>query len=57
MVNNFELIKSMFYFNEAFPDVDVHKNSMGTMLYYPNNLDKPTYCCSQCGGTNIMGKC
>ena len=30
------------------------KNSMGTMLYYPNNLDKPTYCCSQCGGTNIQ---
>lgn len=41
-------------FSEAFPDVDVHKNSMGTMLYYPNNLDKPTYCCSQCGGTNIQ---
>ena len=41
-------------FSEVFPDVDVHKNSMGTMLYYPNNLDKPTYCCSQCGGTNIQ---
>ena len=42
-------------FSEAFPDVDVHKNSMGTMLYYPNGLDnKFTYCCSQCGGTNIQ---
>lgn len=41
-------------FSEAFPNVDVHKNSMGTLLYYPNNLDKPTYCCSQCGGTNIQ---
>ena len=27
---------------------------MGTMLYYPNNLDRPIYCCSQCGGTNIQ---
>ena len=25
-----------------------------SLLYYPNNLDKPTYCCSQCGGTNIQ---
>lgn len=41
-------------FSKAFPDVDVHKNSMGTMLYYPSNLDRPTYCCSQCGGTNIQ---
>ena len=42
-------------FNESFPNVDVHKNSMGTMLYYPNSLDnKFTYCCSQCGGTNIQ---
>lgn len=41
-------------FSKAFPDVDVHKNSMGTMLYYPSSLDRPTYCCSQCGGTNIQ---
>lgn len=41
-------------FSEVFPDVDVHKNSMGTMLYYPNSLDRPTYCCSRCGGTNIQ---
>lgn len=27
-------------FSEAFPDVDVHKNSMGTLLYYPKSLDK-----------------
>lgn len=25
-------------FSEAFPDIDVHKNSMGTLLYYPNSL-------------------
>lgn len=41
-------------FSEAFPNVDVHKNSMGTLLYYPDVLDRPTYCCSQCGGTNIQ---
>lgn len=27
-------------FSEAFPSVDVHKNSMGTLLYYPKSLDK-----------------
>lgn len=42
-------------FSEVFPNVDVHKNSGGTMLYYPNSLDnKFTYCCSKCGGTNIQ---
>lgn len=25
-------------FSEVFPDVNVHKNSMGTLLYYPNSL-------------------
>lgn len=25
-------------FSETFPDVDVHKNSMGTLLYYPDSL-------------------
>ena len=25
-------------FSEAFPDIDVHKNSMGTLLYYPNSI-------------------
>lgn len=25
-------------FHEVFPNVDVHKNSMGTLLYYPNNI-------------------
>lgn len=25
-------------FSSDFPDVDVHKNSMGTLLYYPNNI-------------------
>lgn len=25
-------------FSEAFPNVDVHKNSMGTLLYYPKSL-------------------
>ena len=27
-------------FSEEFPDVDIHKNSMGTLLYYPKSLDK-----------------
>ena len=27
-------------FSTVFPDVDVHKNSMGTLLYYPKSLDK-----------------
>lgn len=39
-------------FSEAFPNVDVHKNSGGTLLYYPNSLS-PKYCCSICGSTNI----
>lgn len=25
-------------FSSDFPDVDVHKNSMGTLLYYPNSI-------------------
>jgi hypothetical protein len=29
-------------FSMAFPDVDVHKNSMGTLLYYPESLSKQT---------------
>lgn len=29
-------------FSMAFPDVDVHKNSMGTLLYYPESLNKQT---------------
>lgn len=51
------LITSPFYldlFKEEFPDVDVHKNSMGTLLYYPKSLELPKYCCSICGGTNIQ---
>lgn len=27
-------------FSKTFPDIDVHKNSMGTLLYYPDSLDK-----------------
>ena len=27
-------------FSEAFPNVDVHKNSMGTLLYYTKSLEK-----------------
>lgn len=41
-------------FSKTFPNIDVHKNSMGTLLYYPSSLDFPKYCCSQCGGTNIQ---
>ena len=25
-------------FNKDFPDIDVHKNSMGTLLYYPESI-------------------
>lgn len=93
MIDNFELIKSLFYFNEAndmffhlqevgydyiyaqiptkqgihlivrpfnlqafhkaFPDVDIHKNSMGTVLYIPNSLNH-RYVCSECGSPNIQ---
>lgn len=41
-------------FTKKFPNVDVHKNSMGTLLYYPKSLELPKYCCSICGGTNIQ---
>lgn len=41
-------------FNESFPNVDVHKNSMGTLLYYPKSLDKPVFCCGKCRGTNVQ---
>ena len=41
-------------FHSVFPDIDVHKNSMGTLLYYPKSLELPKYCCSVCGGTNIQ---
>lgn len=27
-------------FSKEFPDIDVHKNSMGTLLYYPKSLNK-----------------
>lgn len=27
-------------FHSVFPDIDVHKNSMGTLLYYPKSLEK-----------------
>ena len=83
MIDNFEKVKEMFYFNEAndiadrmipaivaefptksgvhlitrpfnlkefhdtFPDVDVHKNSMGTVLYIPDSLEH-RYVCSEC---------
>ena len=40
-------------FHDTFPNVDVHKNSMGTVLYIPDSLS-PRYCCSECGGTNIQ---
>lgn len=40
-------------FSEAFPNVDIHKNSMGTLLYYPDSINS-TYCCSECGGTNVQ---
>ena len=27
-------------FHTVFPDIDVHKNSMGTLLYFPNSISK-----------------
>lgn len=40
-------------FHKAFPDVDIHKNSMGTVLYIPNSLSH-RYVCSECGSPNIQ---
>lgn len=40
-------------FSKSFPSVDIHKNSMGTLLYYPDSINS-TYCCSECGGTNVQ---
>lgn len=40
-------------FHDTFPDVDVHKNSMGTVLYIPNSLNH-RYVCSECGSPNIQ---
>lgn len=40
-------------FHDTFPDVDVHKNSMGTVLYIPDSL-KHRYVCSECGSPNIQ---
>lgn len=40
-------------FHKAFPDVDIHKNSMGTVLYIPNSLNH-RYVCSECGSPNIQ---
>ena len=40
-------------FHDTFPDVDVHKNSMGTVLYIPDSL-KHRYVCSECGSPNVQ---
>ena len=40
-------------FHDTFPDVDIHKNSMGTVLYIPNSLNH-RYVCSECGSPNIQ---
>lgn len=40
-------------FHKAFPDVDIHKNLMGTVLYIPNSLSH-RYVCSECGSPNIQ---
>lgn len=29
----------LYQFSQEFPDIDVHKNSAGTLLYYPNSLE------------------
>lgn len=61
MVDNFELIKSMFYFNEA-NDMFFHcqivqraKDHKGERAYINvAGKDFSAFCCSQCGGTNIQ---
>ena len=40
-------------FHDTFPDVDVHKNSMGTVLYIPDSLEH-RYVCSECGSPNVQ---
>lgn len=40
-------------FHDIFPNVDVHKNSMGTVLYIPDSL-KHRYVCSECGSPNVQ---
>lgn len=40
-------------FQDTFPDIDVHKNSMGTVLYIPNNINSKNVC-SECGSTNVQ---
>lgn len=40
-------------FHDIFPNIDVHKNSMGTVLYIPDSL-KHRYVCSECGSSNIQ---
>lgn len=41
-------------FHNKFPHINVHKNSMGALLYYPETLNGPKYCCSECGGSNVI---
>lgn len=46
-VNGYHLITSKFdtlEFSKVFPDVSVHKNSMGTLLYYPKSLSDGKVC-------------
>lgn len=40
-------------FHKVFPNIDVHKNSMGTILYIPNSISH-RYVCSECGSSNIQ---
>lgn len=40
-------------FHDIFPNINVHKNSMGTVLYIPDSL-KHRYVCSECGSSNIQ---
>lgn len=57
--NGIHLIVKPFHlqlFKDVFPNVDVHKNSAGTLLYFPSSLDRHQFCCSECGGTNIQVK-
>lgn len=43
---------NLMEFHKKFPEIDVHKNSMGTMLYCPDI--EPVLKCSVCGGTHVQ---
>lgn len=43
---------NLMEFRKEFPEIDIHKDSIGTMLYCPDI--EPVLKCSVCGGTNVQ---